>query len=148
MRGGASAALSPPFSDPGAVMGHRRSLQGSRVLITGASQGIGRSLAVQVTVLTREGWERLQQVSDQHLTGAWTIPFEESGTRARTVYPRPAGPGGSRGNVHFTGRSAIGRYLRRPREFPRTVDKISVEDARSVWARKRIGDSGVRGPLS
>jgi short-subunit dehydrogenase len=27
-------------------MGHRRSLQGSRVLITGASQGIGRSLAV------------------------------------------------------------------------------------------------------
>ena len=27
-----------------------------------------RSLAVQVNVLTREGWERLQQVSDQHLT--------------------------------------------------------------------------------
>ena len=91
-----------------------------------------RSLAVQVNVLTREGWERLQQVSDQHLTGAWAIPFEESGTRARTVYPRPAGPGGSRGNVHFTGRSAVGRYLRRPREFPSTVGKISVEDAQAI----------------
>ena len=91
-----------------------------------------RSLAVQVNVLTREGWERLQQVSDQHLTGAWAIPFEESGTRARTVYPRPAGPGGSRGNVHFTGRSAVGRYLRRPREFPGTVGKISVEDAQAI----------------
>src|SRR5262249_57035150 len=28
------------------VMGHRRSIKGSRLLITGASQGIGRALAV------------------------------------------------------------------------------------------------------
>jgi ATP-dependent helicase YprA (DUF1998 family) len=91
-----------------------------------------RSLAVQVDVLTREGWDRLQQVSDQHLTGAWAIGFDEQGTRARTVYPRPAGPSGSRGNVHFTGRSAIGRYLRRPREFPSTIGKIGVEDAQAM----------------
>jgi RAD3-like DEAD/DEAH box helicase/helicase-like protein/uncharacterized protein DUF1998 len=91
-----------------------------------------RSLAVQVDVLTREGWERLQQVSDQHLTGAWAIPFEDSGTRARTVYPRPAGPGGSRGSVHFTGRSAVGRYLRRPREFPAAQGKLGIEDAQAI----------------
>src|SRR5581483_5670102 len=30
----------------GTIMGQRRNLQGSRILITGASQGIGRSLAV------------------------------------------------------------------------------------------------------
>ena len=90
-----------------------------------------RSLAVDVDVLTQEGFERLQQVSDQLLTGAWAIPPDEPRVRASTVFPRPAGPGGSRDNVHFTGRSALGRYLRRPREFPAT-GPISVDDAQAV----------------
>jgi ATP-dependent helicase YprA (DUF1998 family) len=91
-----------------------------------------RSLAIQVDVLTAEGYERLQQISDQQLTGAWAIPLEEPRVRGRTVYPRPAGPGGSRDSVHFTGRSALGRLLRRPREFPATVGKIGVEDAQAI----------------
>src|SRR5205814_7950894 len=35
----------PTFLSPGTTMGRRRSIQGSRILITGASQGIGRALA-------------------------------------------------------------------------------------------------------
>ncbi len=90
-----------------------------------------RSLAIQVDVLTAEGFERLQQVSDQHLIGTWAIPIEEPRVRARTVYVHPAGPGGSRDDLHFTGRSAIGRFLRRPREFP-AVGKIGVQDAQAI----------------
>jgi len=62
----------------------------------------------------------------------WSIPPDEPRVRGRTVFPRPAGPGGSRDSVHFTGRSALGRFLRRPREFPVATGPITVDDAQAI----------------
>jgi ATP-dependent helicase YprA (DUF1998 family) len=91
-----------------------------------------RALAVDVDVLSQEGFERLQQLSDQQLTGEWALPSDEPRVVARTVYGRPAGPGGSRDAVHFTGRSALGRYLRRRREFPNASGPLSTDDAQAI----------------
>jgi short-subunit dehydrogenase len=52
-------------------MGHRRSISGSRILITGASQGIGRALALQAVkhganvLATARNDELLQQLSQE-----------------------------------------------------------------------------------
>ncbi len=91
-----------------------------------------RALAVDVDVLSQEGFERLQQLSDQQLTGEWALPPDEPRVVARTVYGRPGGPGGSRDGVHFTGRSALGRYLRRRREFRNASGPLSTDDAQAI----------------
>ncbi|GAA1856045.1 DEAD/DEAH box helicase [Actinomadura bangladeshensis] len=90
-----------------------------------------RQLAVDIDVLTQHGYERVQSLSDQLLTGQWALPENEPRVPARTVYPVPAGRGGSRGSVHFTGRSALGRYLRRPKEF---LETPTVDDAQQIIA--------------
>ena len=93
-----------------------------------------RSLAVQVNVLTREGWERLQQVSDQHLTGAWAIPFEESGTRARTVYPRP-------GRAGWQPRQRALHRAQRGRPVPAAPGNSPAPSARSASRTRRRSSS-------
>ena len=92
-----------------------------------------RALAVDVDVLTQEGFERLQQMSDQHLTGPWALPGGEARVPARTVFARPGGQGGSRDAVHYTGRSALGRYLRQPGQFP-AHGVLNVAEAQAVIA--------------
>ncbi len=91
-----------------------------------------RALAVDVDVLSQEGFERLQQLSDQQLTGEWALPPDEPRIVARTVYGRPGGPAGSRDSVYFTGRSALGRYLRRRREFPNLSAPLAADDAQAI----------------
>jgi hypothetical protein len=119
-----------------------------------------RALAVDVDILSQEGFESLQQLSDQLLTGEWSLPSDEPRIVARTVYGRPGGPGGSRNSVHFTGRSALGRYLRRRREFPDSSGPLTADDAQviivdllqtlerygllTVVAQERDGTSGYR----
>ena len=94
-----------------------------------------RALAVDVDVLTAEGYERILSASEQHLTGVWALSPEEPRRSARTVFPRSGGPGGSRDSVHFTGRSALGRFLRRPREFPHlSSGTLTVLDAQQIIA--------------
>ncbi|MWA01939.1 DEAD/DEAH box helicase [Actinomadura sp. LD22] len=88
-----------------------------------------RQLTVDVDVLNPDGHERLQNLSDQLLKGVWSLPPREPRIPARTVYAVPSGRGGSKDSVHFTGRSALGRYLRRPREF---ASPLSVDDAQAV----------------
>jgi ATP-dependent helicase YprA (DUF1998 family) len=92
-----------------------------------------RALAVDVDVLTQEGFERLQQMSEQHLTGPWALPGGEARVSARTVFARPGGKGGSRDAVHYTGRSALGRYLRQPGQFP-AHGVLDVPGAQAVIA--------------
>ncbi|GLW62162.1 RNA helicase [Actinomadura rubrobrunea] len=91
-----------------------------------------RALAVDIEVLTQEGFERLQNLSDQLLTGPWALAPGEPRIPARTVFACPAGRGGSRDSVHFTGRTALGSYLRRPKEFPNLRGTLSVADAQEI----------------
>jgi superfamily II DNA/RNA helicase len=91
-----------------------------------------RSLAVEADVLTSDGFERTQQVSDQQLTGSWAIPPNEPPVLARTVYAIPGTRGGSRESVHFTGRGALGRYLRQPGQFPLWPGRLTTDDAQQV----------------
>ncbi|MUN36464.1 DEAD/DEAH box helicase [Actinomadura litoris] len=104
-----------------------------------------RALAVDIDVLTQQGQERIEGLSDQLLKGTWALPHGEPMVRARTVFAVPSGRGGSRGSVHFTGRSAVGRYLRRPKEFPHLSDTLSVADAQEIIASllKVLEDCGL-----
>ncbi|MFC5747984.1 DEAD/DEAH box helicase [Actinomadura rugatobispora] len=91
-----------------------------------------RALAVDIEFLTQEGFERVQQLSDQLLLGPWALPHGEPRIPARTVYACPSGAGGSRDSVHFTGRSAIGRFLRKPQEFAGLRTALTVADAQEI----------------
>ncbi|GLY85969.1 DEAD/DEAH box helicase [Actinoallomurus iriomotensis] len=106
--------------------GHRADI--ARILL----DEMRRGLAVDVDVLTQEGFERIQQLSDQLLTGGWALPSGEPPVPARTVYARSSKRGGSRLDIAFTGRTALGRFLRRPREFPHLVGALTVEDAHAI----------------
>lgn len=91
-----------------------------------------RSLAVDVDVLTSDGHERLENLSDQLLKSPWSLPAREPRVFARTVYAATGGKGGSKNSVHFTGLNVVGRYLRRPKEFPNLSGALSVDDAQAV----------------
>ncbi|WP_067135665.1 DEAD/DEAH box helicase [Microtetraspora malaysiensis] len=93
-----------------------------------------RALAVDVEELTPEGYERILKQSTQHLTGAWTLTDGGSRDNARTVFAQPGRPGESRDRVNFTGRSALGAYLRRHGAFPNFGHKLGIDDAQLVIA--------------
>ncbi|MGH3243420.1 MAG: DEAD/DEAH box helicase [Spirillospora sp.] len=93
-----------------------------------------RQLAVDIDVLTQHGQERVESLSDQLLKGTWALPHGEPMVKARTVFAVPAAKGGSRGSVHFTGRSALGRYLRAPKEFRNSPGRLGVTDAQDIIA--------------
>lgn len=91
-----------------------------------------RSLAVDAEVLSRTGFERMRSRSDQWLAGPWALAENHPEPRPAVVYPAPARPGGYRSDVHFTGRSMLGRYLRAPGRFPHLPDRLSVNDAQRI----------------
>ncbi|WP_055627826.1 DEAD/DEAH box helicase [Streptomyces hirsutus] len=94
-----------------------------------------RNLAVDVEVLSRTGFERVRSRSDQWLTGPWALSESHPEPRPAAVFPTPARPGGYRSDVHFTGRSMLGRYLRAPSCFPHLSDRLTVDDAQLVIRR-------------
>ncbi|MFF4414910.1 DEAD/DEAH box helicase [Streptosporangium sp. NPDC001559] len=103
-----------------------------------------RALAVDVDELTPEGFERIQKQSDQNLTGAWALAEGGNRDTARTVFARPGRPGESRDRVNFTGRSALGSYLRRAGMFPNHGHKLTVDDAQAIivdllWVLEKYG---------
>ncbi|MGP3920444.1 DEAD/DEAH box helicase [Nonomuraea sp. 10N515B] len=115
--------------------GHRAEL--ARIVL----DEMRRSLAVDVDVLTEEGYERLWNQSQQHLTGVWALGEPEGRVKATTVFAQPGRPGESRDRINFTGRSALGRYLRRT-AYPRL--SLSVDDAQQIignllWALEKYG---------
>jgi len=89
-------------------------------------------LAVDVDCLTESGFERIKRQSSQELTGVWAIPANETVAPVGTVYAFASQPGKGRNDLHLTGRSALGRYLSRPNQFPGHPDKLGIDDAQRI----------------
>ena len=93
-----------------------------------------RALAVDVDLFAQHTFERIQNDSDQRLISPWAVGSDEQLVTVGTVYARPGRRRGRRGDIPFTGRSAIGRYLRRPREFAHLTHPLALDDAQAVLA--------------
>ncbi|MDF9717349.1 DEAD/DEAH box helicase [Nocardioides sp. ChNu-99] len=92
-----------------------------------------RSLAIDVTCLSEEGFERLKRQSRQHLRGLWTISARELLPIVGTAFAR-SGSGRERSidKLFLSGRSALGSYLRKPGRFPDRPDKLNTDDAQRI----------------
>lgn len=137
----------------------RRSLKGKRILVTGASSGIGRSLSLQLaeqgaqvlaTARRQERLAQLQQESDQNrgdrygqltiLSGDVTQPAD------RQRWQEWIGDhwGSLDGLVHNAGAGAIGPFLEAPVERARKVmevDFFAVTDlTRELFSLLQDGD--------
>jgi hypothetical protein len=71
-----------------------------------------RVLAVDVDCLTKDGFDRLSRQVAQHLRGPWVLDDTWRPEIAGTAHPRPGRPGAPRNDLHLSGRSAFGRYVR------------------------------------
>lgn len=91
-----------------------------------------RALAVDVDCLTEEGFDRLKRQSRQRLSGLWSIPLNEYVIASGVAYPAPGQKGASRHALNLSGRSALGRYLKRPGLFPFYPDSLTSDDAQDV----------------
>ena len=89
-------------------------------------------LAVDVECLTPDGFDRLRRQSDQHLAGAWSLARSELGPITGVAFARSGRPGGSRTELTLSGRSALGRYLKRKGEFSRYDGTITTDDAQRI----------------
>lgn len=72
-----------------------------------------RVLAVDVECLSEEGFDRLRRQSEQNLVGPWSLARNEPAPVAGVAFARPGKAGGARSELAMSGRSAVGRYLRR-----------------------------------
>ena len=88
-----------------------------------------RVLAIDVDCLTEPGFERIQRESRQHLRDPWLINDSERPEPAGTVFPRSGTPGARRTDLNLSGRSALGRYLRRPQVLG---PALKADDAQAV----------------
>ncbi len=72
-----------------------------------------RLRAIDVDCFTEHGFERLQRLSEQHLTGPWALGEREEMVKVGRVVPASAAKGSPRSDLALTGRSAYGSYLAR-----------------------------------
>lgn len=91
-----------------------------------------RVLAIDVECLQETGFEQLSRASNQHLVGSWALPENERKASTGTAYARSGAAGGSRNDLHLSGLSALGRYLRRPATFPRYAATLDKDDAQRI----------------
>ncbi|MBO0881680.1 MAG: DEAD/DEAH box helicase, partial [Mycobacterium sp.] len=91
-----------------------------------------RVLAIDVDCLTQPGFDRLVRESRQQLVGPWALGDTERVAQVGTAFPRSGQPGGYRGDLNVSGRSAFGRYLRR--DGVGLGRSLSVDDAQMVIA--------------
>jgi len=89
-------------------------------------------LAIDVDCLTELGFERVKRQSSQELTGVWAVPANELVAPVGIVYAFTSQPGKGRNDLHLTGRSALGRYLSRPNQFPGHPGKLGTDDAQRI----------------
>ncbi|GAB7190242.1 DEAD/DEAH box helicase [Kineococcus sp. NUM-3379] len=82
-------------------------------LVTILLDELRRVLAIDVDCLTQTGFDRLVRDSRQQLTGPWALADNERLAAAGTAFPRSGRPGGFRGDLNVSGRTAYGRYVRR-----------------------------------
>lgn len=88
-----------------------------------------RVLAIDVDCLTPPGFERLQRESRQHLRDPWLISDTERPEVVGTVFARSGTPGAQRADLNLSGRSALGRYIRRPQVLG---SALKASDAQAV----------------
>jgi superfamily II DNA/RNA helicase/very-short-patch-repair endonuclease len=91
-----------------------------------------RVLAIEVDVLSPDGFERLQNLSRQQLVAPWALPDREAQPYVGTAYPRAGKPGGFRRDLFLSGRSAFGRYLTRTKIGAVAARRLTTADAQSV----------------
>ncbi len=102
-----------------------------RELATILLDELRRVLAIDVDCLQDEGFERLQRESAQHLIEPWALADQEKVEATGIARPRPGRAGGGRSDLHLSGRSAFGRFLKRDDVLGR---KLSTDDAQEVIA--------------
>ena len=93
-----------------------------------------RALAIDVDTLSNDGFERLQSLSRQQLAGPWALPDREQAPLAGTAYARPGRPGAARKDIHLSGRSALGRYVKRDGVLPNASGPLDTADAQNILA--------------
>jgi len=92
-----------------------------------------RVLAIDAECLTDEGFERLKRQSRQHLDGSWALSSRELIPPVGIAFARSAGKGQrDLARLFLSGRSSLGMYLRRPRQFPSLEGKLTLDDAQRV----------------
>lgn len=91
-----------------------------------------RVLAIDVDCLTQTGFDRLVRESRQQLVGPWALGEGERPPQVGTAFARAGRPGGYRGDLNVSGRSAFGRYLRR--DGAGLGRALTVDDAQAVIA--------------
>lgn len=91
-----------------------------------------RVLAIDVECLQETGFEQLSRTSNQHLVGSWALPENERKAPTGIAYARSGAVGGSRNDLHLSGLSALGRYLRRQGTFPRFQGSLDRDDAQRI----------------
>jgi superfamily II DNA/RNA helicase len=89
-----------------------------------------RVLAIDVDCLTQEGFDRLVRESRQQLIAPWALSDGERVAASGIAFPRAGKPGGLRGDLNVSGRSAFGRFLRR--DDTGLGRALSVEDAQEA----------------
>ncbi|WP_186629410.1 DEAD/DEAH box helicase [Rhodococcus sp. BP22] len=92
-----------------------------------------RELAVDVSCLSEDGYDRIRRQSEQHLTGLWSISPREAPPVVATVSTGTGAPGRPRAEVRMTGKSALGRYIK-DRSGLRNLDgsPLDTADAQQV----------------
>jgi len=88
-----------------------------------------RVLAIDVDCLSQPGFERIQRESRQHLRDPWLINDSERPEVVGTVFGRSGTAGALRSDLNLSGRSALGRYLRRPQVLG---SALKADDAQAV----------------
>ncbi|MEU0516328.1 DEAD/DEAH box helicase [Streptosporangium sp. NPDC006007] len=119
--------------------GHREKV--CRVLL----DEIRRALAIDVEVLTKDGFDRLRHDSDQLLTGPWSLPRNSPDPGVGMVHAVSAPPGRRNTGLYLTGRAAFGRFLGRDREFRHWGHPVRTADAEMIigWLLTTLLDVGV-----
>jgi len=87
-----------------------------------------RVLAIDVDCLTQPGFERIQRESRQHLRDPWLIN-DSNAPRSWERHRTARVAGAQRSDLNLSGRSALGRYLRRPQVLGPT---LKADDAQAV----------------
>lgn len=62
----------------------------------------------------------------------WAVPANGMVAPVGIVYAFASQPGKGRNDLHLTGRSALGRYLCRPNQFPGHAGKLGADDAQRI----------------
>jgi hypothetical protein len=90
-------------------VGPQQRLELARILL----DEFRRVRAIDVDILTEEGFDRAKKLSRTHLIEPWAMGEDDRLVDVGVVFPRPARAGGRRAALAVTGRGAFGRHLRR-----------------------------------